>query len=103
MRSSLRARCCYTGVTYSSRSSAGEGVFPRAEEFTGTATVQGRNALPVRMLTLRGERIAMTVDTPEGPVTFDGTLNVNGQSLQGTLIYHHGEKFPFSADKRPPP
>jgi hypothetical protein len=73
----------------------------RGEEFTGTATVQGRNALPVRMLTLRGERIAMTVDTPEGPVTFDGTLNANGQSLQGTLIYHHGEKFPFSADKRP--
>jgi hypothetical protein len=27
---------------------------PRGEEFTGTATVQGRNALPVRMLTLRG-------------------------------------------------
>ena len=54
------------------------------------------------MLTLRGERIAMTVDTPEGPVTFDGTLNANGQSLQGTLIYHHGEKFPFSAEKRPP-
>jgi hypothetical protein len=54
------------------------------------------------MLTLRGERIAMTVDTPEGPVTFDGTLNANGQSLQGTLIYHHGEMFPFSADKRPP-
>jgi hypothetical protein len=50
----------------------------------------------------RGERIAMTVDTPEGAVTFDGTLNANGQSLQGTLIYHHGEKFPFSADKRPP-
>jgi hypothetical protein len=54
------------------------------------------------MLTVRGERIAMTVDTPEGPVTFDGTLNANGQSLQGTLIYHHGEKFPFHADKRPP-
>ena len=36
-------------------------LFPRGEEFTGTATVQGRNALPVRMLTLRGERIAMTV------------------------------------------
>jgi len=35
-------------------------------------------------------------------VTFDGRLNANGQSLQGTLIYHHGEKFPFSADKRPP-
>ena len=77
-------------------------LFPRGEEFTGTATVQGRNALPVRILTVRGERIAMTVDTPEGPVTFDSTLNANGQSLQGTLIYHHGEKFPFSADKRPP-
>ena len=50
-------------------------LFARGEEFTGTATVQGRNALPVRVLTLRGERIAMTVDTPEGPVTFDGTLN----------------------------
>jgi hypothetical protein len=77
-------------------------LFPRGEEFTGTATVQGRNALPVRMLTVRGERIAMTVDTPEGPVTFDGTLHANGQSLQGTLIYHHGEEFPFSADKRAP-
>ena len=77
-------------------------LFARGEEFTGTATVQGRNALPVRMLTLRGERIAMTVDTPEGAVTLDGTLNADGQSLQGTLTYHHGEKFPFSADKRPP-
>jgi hypothetical protein len=44
----------------------------------------------------------MTVDTPEGPVTFEGTLNSNGQSFQGTLNYHRGEKYPFAADKRPP-
>ena len=86
------------------RTSRGElWLFPRGEEFTGTVSMQGApNTLPVRMLTLRGEQIAMTVDSPEGPITFDGTLSANGQSLQGTLVYHHGQKFPMSADKRPP-
>ena len=86
------------------RTSRGElWLFPRGEEFTGTVSMQAApNTLPVRMLTLRGEQIAMTVDSPEGPITFDGTLSANGQSLQGTLVYHHGQKFPMSADKRPP-
>ena len=87
----------------SERTARGEfWLFRRGEEFTGTLTVQDRNTLPIRTLTVRGEKVAMTVDTPEGAVTLDATLNPNGQSLQGTVTYHHGEKFPFSADKRPP-
>ena len=86
----------------SERTARGEfWLFRRGEEFTGTLTVQNTNTLPIRMFTVRGEQIAMTVDTPEGAVTFEGTLNANGQSLQGTVTYHHGEKFPFTADKRP--
>ena len=90
-------------TTGSERTARGEfWLFRRGEEFTGTLTVENTNTLPIRMFTVRGEQIAMTVDTPEGAVTLEGTLNPNGQSLQGTVTYHHGEKFPLSADKRPP-
>ena len=90
-------------VTSPDRTARGEfWLFRRGEEFTGTLTVQNTNTLPIRMFTVRGEQIAMTVDTPDGIVTFEGTLNANGQSLQGTVTYHHGDKFPLSADKRPP-
>ena len=77
-------------------------LFRRGDEYTGTLAVQGTNTLTDRLLTLSGDRIAMTVDTPEGPVTFEGTLGGNGQSLQGTVMYHHGERYPLSADRRPP-
>ena len=58
-------------VTSSERTARGEfWLFRRGEEFTGTLTVQDRNTLPIRMFTVRGEQIAMTVDTPEGAVTW---------------------------------
>ena len=42
----------------------------------------------------------MTVDTPEGPVTFAGTLGADGASMQGTLTYHQGQLLPMQATRR---
>jgi hypothetical protein len=78
----------------------------RGADYSGTVTVQGTNALPVRSLTVRAPAaatapaVAMTVDTPEGPVTFAGTLAADGGTMQGTVTYHAGQLFPFAARRR---
>jgi len=69
---------------------ASSGYFAAEMNIPGALAPQDTNTLPVRVLTLREDRIAMIVDTPEGPVTLDGTLSANGQSLEGTVVYHHG-------------
>src|SRR5688572_26411406 len=45
-----------------------------ATGFGGTLTAAGPNALPIRSLALDGAVVQLTVETPEGPVVFDGTL-----------------------------
>ena len=78
----------------------------RGADYSGTVTVRGTNALPVRSLTVRAPAaatapaVAMTVDTPEGPVTFAGTLAPDGGAMQGTVTYHAGERFSFEARRR---
>lgn len=78
----------------------------RGADYSGTVTVRGTNALPVRSLTVRAPAaataaaVAMTVDTPEGPVTFAGALAPDGGAMQGTVTYHAGERFPFEARRR---
>ena len=84
-------------------------LYRRGGDYTGTVTVRGTNALPVRSLTVRtpsaatAAAVAMTVDTPEGPVTFAGTLAPDGGAMQGTVTYHAGERFSFEARRRATP
>ncbi|MBC7898015.1 MAG: hypothetical protein H7066_21515 [Cytophagaceae bacterium] len=76
-------------------------LFLRGGEYTGTLSPQGTNALPVRSLVLRRDQVAMTVDTPEGPVTFDGTIGESGAAMQGIVTYHQGVRYPLTARRRP--
>ncbi len=69
-------------------------------EFTGTLTPAGTNTLPVRALEVAGRQVAMTVDSAEGPVVFEGTLAEDANFMVGTVIYHQGQRFPLTARKR---
>jgi hypothetical protein len=81
--------------------SAGElWLFRRGGELTGTISPAGMNTLPVRALTLRGDSAHMTVDTPEGPVTFDGSVQRDRAGMSGIVIYHQGQRLPMTATKR---
>ena len=76
-------------------------LFLRGGEYTGTLSPQGTNSLPVRSLVVRRDQVAMTVDTPEGPVTFDGTIGDAGAAMQGIVTYHQGVRYPLTARRRP--
>jgi hypothetical protein len=81
----------------------------RGADYTGTLTVRGTNTLPVRSLTVRAPApaaaaaLAMTVDTPEGPVTLAGTLAPDGGTMQGTVTYHAGQLYQLEARRRATP
>ena len=75
-------------------------LFRRGGELTGTLAPTGTNTLPVRALTLRGDSAHMMVDTPEGPVTFDGIVTGSRSSMLGLVTYHKGQRFPMTATKR---
>ena len=65
--------------------------------YTGTLTTnQGNNVLPVRSLTLQGSDMNMLVESPNGKVTFKGTLSADAQTFQGKVTYHNGQEFPMS-------
>ena len=76
-------------------------LFVRGGEYTGTLSPQGTNTLPVRSLVVRRDQVVMTVDTPEGPVTFDGTIGDAGAAMQGIVTYHQGVRYPLTARRRP--
>ncbi len=76
-------------------------LFRRGAELTGTLAPAGTNTLPVRALVLRGDSAHMTVDTPEGPVTFDGAVQAGWTGMRGVVTYHGGQRFPMTATKRP--
>jgi hypothetical protein len=75
-------------------------LFRRDDGFTGTLTPRGTNTLPVRVLTVTGRDVRMTVDSAEGAVVFEGTLAGDARSMSGTVIYHQGQRFPLTAHKR---
>ena len=80
-------------------------LFRRGGELTGTLAPTGTNTLPVRSLIVRGDSAHMIVDTPEGPVTFDGAVAASRTGMRGVVTYHHGQRFPMTATRRaaPPP
>ena len=69
--------------------------------YTGTLTTdQGNNVLPVRSLTLQGSDLSMLVESPNGNVTFKGTLADDAQTFQGKVTYYNGQTFPMSGRRR---
>jgi hypothetical protein len=69
--------------------------------YKGTLTTdQTDNVLPVRSLTLRGSDLSMLVESPEGNVTFKGTLANDAQTFQGNVIYFDGRTIPMSGRRR---
>lgn len=69
--------------------------------YTGTLTTnQGSNVLPVRSLTLLGSAMDLLVESPNGKVTFKGTLSSDAQTFQGRVTYHNGQEFPMSGRRR---
>ena len=88
-------------VVLGERSAPGElWLFERGGAYTGTLTVQGTNALPVRSLVLQHKQVAMIVDTPDGPVTLAGEVDAAGTTIQGIVTYHEGQKYPLEAKRR---
>jgi len=69
--------------------------------YKGTLTTdQGNNVLPVRSLTLQGSALNMLVESPNGNVTFIGTLATDARTFQGKVTYHNGQEFPMSGRRR---
>jgi hypothetical protein len=69
--------------------------------YRGTLTTdQTDNVLPVRSLTLQGSDLSMLVESPEGNITFKGTLAADAQTFQGKVTYYNGQVFPMSGRRR---
>lgn len=62
----------------------------------------GGEALPIRSIEIRSQRMTMTVDSSHGPVVFRGDLSPSGQSFSGTVTYHDGRLFPMRGIKQEP-
>ena len=73
---------------------------PSGRGYTGTLTTnRGDNVLPVRTFTVAGRDVRMQVASPQGAVTFGGTLAPGGRAFAGTVTYHDGRPFPLEATK----
>jgi hypothetical protein len=69
--------------------------------YKGTLTTdQTANVLPVRSLTLQGSDLSMLVESPEGNITFKGTLAADAQTFQGKVMYFNGQVIPMSGRRR---
>src|SRR5262245_17428090 len=84
--------------------SAAHGAMTLTEDgsgYRGTLTTdQGNNVLAVRSLTLAGSNMDMLVESPNGNVTFKGTLSADASSFKGTVTYHNGQQFPMTGTRR---
>jgi hypothetical protein len=69
--------------------------------YKGTLTTdQGNNVLQVRSLTLNGADMQLLVESPNGNVTFAGTLAADARAFDGKVTYHNGQVFPMSGHRR---
>ena len=69
--------------------------------YKGTLTTdQGGNVLPVRSLTVDGFDMDMLVESPNGNVTFKGTLAADARTFVGKVTYYNGQTFPMSGHRR---
>lgn len=73
---------------------------PAAGGYAGTLTTnRGDNVLPVRSFTVAGADLRMSVESPQGAVTFAGALARNARGFAGTVTYHDGRRFRLNATK----
>ena len=73
---------------------------PAARGYAGTLTTdRGSNVLPVRSFTVAGRDVRMQVESPQGAVTFAGTLANGARTFAGTVTYHDGRLFRLDATK----
>lgn len=90
-------------VDVGSRVTPGSMTLARAgATWTGELRAAGPNALPVRSATVSGRQVDLAVESPEGPVTFRGTLTPDGNSVQGEVTYHGGKRYPMVMTRRSP-
>lgn len=69
--------------------------------YKGTLTTDHTdNVLPVRSLTVQGSDLSMLVESPEGNITFKGTLAADAQTFQGKVTYFNGQAIPMSGRRR---
>jgi hypothetical protein len=69
--------------------------------YKGTLTTdQTDNVLLVRSLTLQGSALSMLVESPEGKITFKGTLGADAHTFQGKVTYFNGQTIPMSGRRR---
>jgi hypothetical protein len=69
------------------------------DSYRGTLTTnQGEEVLPLRLL-LDGFDIKMTVESPQGEVVFEGTLDPSGNSFAGKVTYHTGGVYSMTGKK----
>lgn len=73
---------------------------PGEAGYKGTLTTnQGENVLPVTRFMLTGDAIEMTVESPDGVVSFVGALADSRDAFSGTVTYHNGSQYPLSASR----
>jgi hypothetical protein len=56
-----------------------------ATGFTGTITTTATEPVPVRTVTVEGQKLTVTADTPDGPVTF--VMEFKGDEFTGSWSY----------------
>ena len=73
---------------------------PAERGYTGRLTTdRGNNVLPVRSFTVDGAAVRMIVDSPQGAVTFAGSLAPGARAFAGTVTYHDGGLLPLRATR----
>lgn len=60
----------------------------------------GGEALPIRSIEIRSQKMTMTVDSAHGAVVFRGDIDPSGQSFSGTVKYHDGRDFAMRGIKQ---
>jgi len=67
---------------------------------TGTLTTdQGNNILRVSSVTMKDQQLVVSVESPNGQVTFRGVLSPDRKRFLGTVTYFNGQQFPMVGDR----
>ena len=67
--------------------------------YGGTLVPQGMDQATIRSATVTGDRVVITVDTPNGEAIVNATFNTDGRSFAGSVVYN-GQTLGFTARRR---